>query len=144
VDSYLKAGADMITVHAESNNTAEAIKAVQAADRPVLAGLALMPGTSLQEAAPLLALNPDVILVPSMDRRDLQRDIGAACARVTELRGLAPDSLLAFEGGVTRENIAQISASAPDIVVCGRAVLEANKPKRAYIALAKALDCAKG
>lgn len=144
VDSYLKAGADMITVHAESDAAAEAIKAVQASDRTVLAGLALMPGTTLEDAAPLLALQPDLILVPSMDPRDNQRDIAAACARLTELRNIAPDCLLAFEGGVTRESIVEISAFAPDIVVCGRAVLDANKPKRAYTALVKALETDKG
>lgn len=139
VASYLDAGADIITVQAEANMAAEAIKLVQDADKNVLAGLAIMPGTSLQDVAALLALQPDLILVPSMDLRDKQRDIGAACARLVELRGLVPDCLLAFEGGVTRENIAEISASGPDIVICGRAVLEANKPKRAFIALAKAL-----
>jgi len=142
VESYLKAGADIITVHAESDNAAEAIRAIQAANQTVLAGLALMPGTSLQDAAPLLELQPELILVPSMDPRDLQRDISGACMRLNELRNLVPNCLLAFEGGVTRENIGQISASSPDMVVCGRAVLEANKPKRAYTAMVKALETA--
>lgn len=140
VAGYLEAGADMITIQAESADAAEAIKIIQGSGKAVLAGLAVMPGTSLQDAAPLLALNPDVILLPTMDLRDKQRDIAATCARLTELRAQLPDCLLAIEGGVNRENIAEICASGPDIVICGRAILEANKPKRAYIALVKALE----
>ncbi len=141
VDSYIKAGADMITIHAESDNAAAAIERIKATDRPVLAGLALMPGTTLEEAAPLLALDPDMILVLSFDPRgSLPVDITSTCARVTELRRLAPNAVLIFDGGVTRESIPEIAACAPDIVVSGSAVLGAKKPKRAYTLLVKALE----
>ncbi len=140
VESYLKAGADMITVHAESDGAAAAIEAVKAATGTVLAGLALMPGTSLKDAAPLLALNPDMILVLSLDPRGTPTDITAACARLLELRELAPDALLAFDGGVTKETIEEIAACTPDMVVSGSAVLGAKKPKRAYTAMVKALE----
>ncbi len=142
VESYIKAGADMITVHAESDNAAEAIKIIQASERPVMAGLALMPGTSLEDAAPLLALNPDMILVLSLDPRGTPADIPAACARLTELRKIAPDAMLAFDGGVTLDSIAEIAACAPDMVVSGSAVLGAKKPKRAFAAMVKALETA--
>ncbi len=141
VDSYIKAGADLITIHAESENAAEAIKAIQTSERPILAGLALMPGTTLDEAAPLLALEPDVILVLSFDPRgSIPIDITATCARLTELRSLAPDCVLAFDGGVTRDSIVEIAACAPDMMVSGSAVLGAKKPKRAYAAMLKALE----
>jgi len=140
VESYIKAGADMITVHAESAGAAKAIEAIKASERPVLAGLALMPGTTLDDAAPLLALNPDMILVLSLDPRGTPPDITAACARLTELRQLAPDAVLAFDGGVTKDSIEEIAASKPDMVVSGSAVLAAKKPKRAYSAMVKALE----
>ncbi len=140
VESYLKAGADMITVHAESDGAAEAIAAIKAATGTVLAGLALMPGTSLEDAAPLLALKPDMILVLSLDPRGTPPDITAACERLKELRSLAPDAVLAFDGGVTKETIEEIATCAPDMVVSGSAVLGAKKPKRAYTALVKALE----
>ena len=142
VESYIKAGADMITVHAESDNAAEAIKIIQASERPVMAGLALMPGTTLADAAPLLALNPDMILVLSLDPRGTPADITAACARLTELREIAPDAMLAFDGGVTLDSITEIAACAPDMVVSGSAVLGAKKPKRAFAAMVKALETA--
>ncbi len=142
VESYIKAGADMITVHAESDNATEAIKIIQASNRPVMAGLALMPGTTLEDAAPLLALNPDMILVLSLDPRGTRADITAACTRLTELRETAPNAVLAFDGGVTLDSITEIAACAPDMVVSGSAVLGAKKPKRAFAAMVKALETA--
>jgi len=143
VDSYIKAGADVITIHAESDNAAEAIERIKASERPVLAGLALMPGTTLDEAAPLLALAPDMILVLSFDPRgSIPMDITATCARVSELRSVAPDAVLAFDGGVTSKSIEEIACCAPDMVVSGSAVLGAKKPKRAYLAMVKALQAA--
>lgn len=142
VESYIKAGADMITVHAESSNAAEAIEIIKAAERPVMAGLALMPDTTLTDAAPLLALKPDMILVLSLDPRDTPCDITAACARLTELRAIVPDAVLAFDGGVTRDSIDEIAACKPDMVVSGSAVMGAKKPKRAYTAMLKALKTA--
>jgi len=140
VGPYIKAGADMITVQAESDTAAVAIERIKSSERPVLAGLALMPGTTLEAAKPLLALAPDMISVLSFDPRDsLPIDIASACARITELRALAPDAVLVFDGGVTLDSIAEIAVCAPDMVVSGSAILKAKKPKRAYSAMLKAL-----
>ncbi len=145
VGSYVSAGADMITVHAESNGAGDAIKAIRkaadAADRPVLAGLALMPGTSLDSVSGLLDMDPDMILVLSLDPRDkAPPDIATACARVAALRArLGPQApLLAFDGGVTLDSIAEIAACAPDMIVSGSAVLGAPDPKTAFEIMARA------
>ncbi len=142
VASYVKAGADLITVHAESNGTGEAIAAIRAAaDRPVMAGLALMPGTSLEQVSDLLDMGPDMILVLSLDPRTKNPpDITAACTRITELRARFGEDgpMLAFDGGVTLDTIAEIAACAPDMIVSGSAVLGAPDPKSAYRAMAEA------
>lgn len=143
--SYVDAGADMIVVHAEAAGAADAIAAIrQAADkaaRPVLAGLGLMPGTSLEDAGGLLDLDPDMILVLSLDPRSRDApDIGAACARIADLkRRFGPDGpVLAFDGGVTLDSISQIAACQPDMIVSGSAVLKAPDPARAFQAMAHA------
>lgn len=142
VETYIKAGADMITVHAESNGAAQAIGAIQASARPVMAGLALMPGTTLEQAAPLLTLNPDMILVLSLDPRGTPVDISAACARLRKLRALAPDAVLGFDGGVTLNSIDEIAACQPDMVVSGSAVMGADHPEHAFTAMVKAVETA--
>jgi ribulose-phosphate 3-epimerase len=136
IPAYIKAGADIIYVHAEAKGAADAIAATRdTADRPVLAGLALMPGTSVADAADLLALNPDIILVLSLDpRTGTNPDITAACTKLAELRGhYGPDCpSLAFDGGVTADTITQIAAARPDIIVSGSAVMKAENPATAF------------
>lgn len=143
VASYVKAGADIITVHAEAKGAAEAISAIRlsaaAAGHPVLAGLGIMPGTSLEKISDLLDLKPDLILVLSLDPRGkIPPDITAACDRLTELRAMfgASGPLLAFDGGVTLDSIAEIAACQPDMIVSGSAVFGAGNPQAAFKAMA--------
>lgn len=142
VESYVQAGADIITVHAEATGAADAIitlrQAAGAAGRPVLAGLALMPGTPLDDIADLLALSPDLILVLSLDpRTNAAPDIAQACARLLRLRQMAPDALLAFDGGVTLDSIHEIALATPDMVVSGSAVFGAADPISAFKTMAQ-------
>ena len=139
VASYVDAGADIITVHAESENAGRALDAIRdaarKAARPVMAGLSLMPGTSLQQAEPLLERSPDLVLVLSLDPRDgAAPDIPAACTRLEELRARRTDSqqVLAFDGGVTLESMPRIAACKPDMVVSGSAVFKADDPSAVY------------
>lgn len=143
VTSYVNAGADIITVHAEAEGAAEAINNIRssASERgcPVIAGLGIMPGTSLDAISDLLALKPDMILVLSLDPRGKNPpDITAACARLTELRAMfgTDGPLLAFDGGVTLNSIAEIAACQPDMIVSGSAVFGAQNPQEAFKAMA--------
>ena len=143
VASYVKAGADIITVHAEAEDAAEAINIMRSSASEegcsVIAGLGIMPGTSLEDISDLLALKPDMILVLSLDPRGKNPpDITAACARLTELRAMygADGPLLAFDGGVTLDSIAEIAACQPDIIVSGSAVFGAENPQEAFKAMA--------
>ncbi|MCF6232252.1 MAG: ribulose phosphate epimerase [Rhodobacteraceae bacterium] len=143
VASYVAAGADMITVHAEASDAGAAITAIRTAadtaDRPVLAGLALMPGTSLPQVADLLGLSPDLILILSLDpRSNTPPDITTACDRVAELRRIAPHAVLAFDGGVTLETLPEIAAAAPDMIVSGSAVFGAKNPQSAFETMTRA------
>ena len=145
VASYVAAGADIITVHAEANGAFKAISAIrEAADavgRPVLVGLGLMPDTTLEDARDLLGLMPDLILVLSLDPRTKNPpEIGAACAKLTELRShFGPNGpILAFDGGVTRKSIDEIAACKPDMIVSGSAVMGADDPQATFNIMANA------
>jgi len=145
VASYVKAGADIITVHAEAEGAAEAINTIRMSASetgcPVIAGLGIMPGTSLDEVSDLLALKPDLILVLSLDPRGKNPpDITAACDRLRELRTMFGNNgpVLAFDGGVTLDSIAEIAACQPDMIVSGSAVFGAENPQEDFSAMAKA------
>ncbi|MCP5074209.1 MAG: ribulose phosphate epimerase [Rhodobacteraceae bacterium] len=133
VEAYVKAGADIITVHAEAQGAAEAItgirEAATGAGRAVLTGLGLMPGTSLDQISELLALGPEMILVLSLDPRDgAPANITKATERLKEMRRRLPDALLAFDGGVTENTIDEIATARPDMIVSGSAVIKAADP----------------
>ena len=132
VPAYLKAGADLICVHGEAEGAGAALAAIRAADRPVLAGLALMPST---RPDPELLAGADLILVLSLDPRDGSKpDISTACARLEVLRNStnATKPLLAFDGGVTLDAIDEIAAARPDMIVSGSAVLKNQNPQAAF------------
>ena len=90
VSAFAEAGADIITVHAEADDAADALKSVRSASdrlqRPILAGLALMPDTSIESAAHLFGLKPNLILVFALDpRRGTAPDIARACEKFDAL-----------------------------------------------------------
>jgi len=148
VAAFAAAGADIITVHAEAMGAGAALAAIRDASarqgRPILAGLALMPGTSLADAAPMLAEMPDLVLLLALDPRAGKAfDIAGACSRLAALAarpGRRP--LLAFDGGVSETTIAEIAACHPDIVVSGSAVFAAAEPRATFGRLAATLAAA--
>ena len=132
VGAYIKAGADLVTVHAEADGAGQALEAIRTAGRPVLAGLALMPSTLPDPE--LLAL-ADLILVLSLDPRDgAKPDISAACMTLQALRSstFSTKSLIGFDGGVTLDSIDQIAAARPDMIVSGSAVMKNDPPAAAF------------
>ncbi len=144
VDSFADAGADLISVHAEAPGAAAALAAVRAASerlgRPVLAGLAVMPSTPLDDLAPLLDPLPDCITLLALDPRDgSPADLDRAGDRLDALRArLAPARpLFAIDGGVTGASIAAAVRSGPDMVVSGSAIFRAEDPGAAFGALAR-------
>ncbi len=137
VADYVAAGADIISVHAEANDAATAIDetrlAATKACREVLAGVSLMLGTSLEDAGHVLAKKPDLILVLALDPRDrTPANIAQACRRVETIRSQFPDSLVAFDGGVTQRTMPDIASVRPDIVVSGSAIMGAPDRAKAF------------
>ncbi len=132
VGAYLKAGADLISVHAEAEGAGEALAAIRAAERPVLAGLALAPGT---DPDPALVARADLLLVLSLDPCSMSKpDISAACATLEALRNSTNRTkpLLAFDGGVSLDSIDQIATARPDMIVSGSAVMKHPDPAAAF------------
>lgn len=137
VEAFVKAGADIVTIHVESYEPAAALtkarEAAQDLGKNILAGYAVMPGTDLTSLEALSASKPDIILVLALDPRTTDPvDVSAACDRVQLLRSKFSDAVIQFDGGVTMNTIAEITASGADLIVSGSAIFKAQDRSAAF------------
>jgi ribulose-phosphate 3-epimerase len=140
VADYARAGAGVISVHVETFDPAATLRAIAAAspavdpaDR-VRCGLAVLPTTPTEALSPFLDL-VDTLLVLGVTPGDRERD-PAALDRLSRVAGLVDgrDVLVAFDGGVTADEIGTLADAGADIIVSGSAVFSAAKPPAAVLA----------
>jgi len=136
IESYVAAGADMVTVHVEAcrhpHRVLQALGqlACPSGQRP-LRGIALNPGTPLCAVEPLLGELDMVFLLAVNPGWGGQKFISSAAQRVEKLIEIihksGKDVLVGLDGGITKENIADVARMGADIVVTGSAVFEGRK-----------------
>jgi ribulose-phosphate 3-epimerase len=139
IESYVKAGADMITVHVEScrhiHRVLQKIKEFTNAyesDRGILRGVALNPGTPLGVITPLIDELEVVFLLAVNPGWGGQKFIPSTKDRLSLLRKMIKDAnkdiLIGVDGGITRNNIADVARMDVDIIVTGSAVFDGKTP----------------
>ncbi len=146
VDEFAAAGADMISVHVEAcphlHRTVTAIKA-----RGCQAGVVLNPSTPLAALDEILGVADYVLLmsvnpgwggqsfIPHVKDKIAGLKKRIAAARLT--------TAIEVDGGITRENIAQVAAAGADLLVAGSAVFGGPDPQAAATDLIAALKTAR-
>ena len=129
VEAFAKAGADLISVHAEVSphlhRTLQAIRAAGA--RPAVA---LNPATPLSAVEWVLG-DCDLVLVMSVNPGfGGQRYIAAATEKVRQLRAMADARGQALEievdGGIKAETVGEVAAAGANVFVAGTAVFGAK------------------
>lgn len=132
-DALEKAGADMISFHAEASvhidRTAQDIKA-----RGIKAGVAVNPATSLSAVEEILPVADFILLMSVNPGFGGQKFIPYVIDKVRRLRAMADakgrkDILIEIDGGVTAKNAHELAEAGVDIAVAGSAVF--GKPDRA-------------
>jgi ribulose-phosphate 3-epimerase len=133
VNDYVAAGADLITVHLESDvHIHRALQQInlsaKAAGREVLKGIALNPGTPLEALEPLLD-EVDLVLILAINPGwGGQKFIPFSKKRFERLQEMIEASgrmiLTAIDGGITRENIDDVGKMGADLVISGSAIFE--------------------
>ncbi len=126
IDTFVRAGADIVTFHIESTMHASRVigRIRQAGAR---AGVALNPATSpnvlewiAEDLALVLvmAINPGIVghrLIPGM------------IAKITQVRdlvnGVNPTCIVEVDGGVTFESAPRMVAAGADMLVCGNSTI---------------------
>jgi ribulose-phosphate 3-epimerase len=129
VEAFAKAGADLVSVHAEVSphlhRTLQAIRAAGA--RP---SVALNPSTPLSAVEWVLADCDMVLLMTVNPGFGGQRYIPACTEKVRQLRALADarDQALEIEvdGGIKADTVAEVAAAGANVFVAGTAVFGAK------------------
>jgi ribulose-phosphate 3-epimerase len=135
---YVDAGADILTVYLESEPThihrvfQSLAKMTNANDpeRGIVRGIAINPGTPVQAIEPVLD-DIDIVTILGINPGwGGQKLIPSTAARVAQAKELIAgrDILLCVDGGVTKDNIAEVAAWGIDMVVTGSAVFDGKAP----------------
>ena len=132
IETYAKAGADLITVHVEADDDAETMLRAIAA-QGIKAGISIKPDTPVQAIEPLLPLC-DLVLVmtvePGFGGQSLRED---CVAKIPELKAMieksSRDILIEVDGGVKRENAEKVVRAGADVLVMGTGLFRADDPK---------------
>lgn len=122
VESFAKAGADIITVHYESVKDMDScIDLIKSFGKKV--GIAINPDTPYEKVLPY-ADKIDMILVMSVfPGYGGQKYIEDVNKKITALREkLGPDFLIEVDGGVKKENIKSVVEAGANVIVAGTAV----------------------
>jgi ribulose-phosphate 3-epimerase len=134
--AYVAAGADIVTVHVEAavhiHRVLQRLGGMEHSsgpDRGIVRGLALNPGTPLEWLSPPLLDELEMIVLlgidPGWSGQTLAPAIFSRVARVKDMVSAAGrDILVCVDGGITRDNIGEVAAAGPDLIVAGSAVFD--------------------
>ncbi|MGA3353294.1 MAG: ribulose-phosphate 3-epimerase [Acidimicrobiales bacterium] len=129
VQSFVDAGASIITCHVES--TSHPHRVLQSlAGSGVIRGIALNPGTPLDVIEPLLDELELVFLLavnPGWGGQKFLPSTEARLARARDIIG-GREILLEVDGGITKANIEHVATLGADIIVSGSAIYDGVAP----------------
>ena len=131
IRQYAKAGADLITVHAEADDDpATALREI--AEQGIRAGISIKPKTQPEEIRHLLPLC-DLVLVmtvePGFGGQSLREDCLSKLPVLRRMiRETGRDILLEVDGGIKQENAHLAIDAGADVLVMGTGLFRAKDP----------------
>lgn len=132
IDDFIKAGADIITIHYEScENPREVIKYIKS--KEVKVGLSIKPATPAEAVYDMLR-DLDMLLVmtvePGFGGQKMMPDM---LEKVRKIRKYANANRIKIDievdGGLTADNVGLATAAGANVIVAGSAVYNAKSPK---------------
>lgn len=134
IKDFIKAGADGITIHAESTEyVAEVLTAIREAG--LKTGLAISPDTPAEAVAPYLELCDMILVMTVYPGFGGQKLIPEALQKATAIRGmLAAKGITAnvqADGGIGAANLKAVLDAGVNVVVAGTAIFGAADPAKA-------------
>ena len=126
IDAFANAGADGITIHLEGTKDMPlCISKIK--DLGLKVGIAINPDTDVQGLVPYLK-DIDMVLVMSVfPGYGGQKYIESVNSKISFLRKeMGPDFHIEVDGGINKENIADVYKLGADVIVAGTAVFGGN------------------
>ena len=129
IEEFVKAGADMITVHIESTTHPHRV-IQQIKSYGVKAGIVLNPGTPA-ESIKYLIDDVDMVLVMSVNPGfGGQSFIESAVRKIKEIREMNPNVDIEVDGGITDKTIGRCIEAGANIFVAGSYVFKGDYAER--------------
>lgn len=131
VEAFANAGSDLITVHSEAcDNLEELIGMIKKGGKK--AGVSIRPKTPVSDIEGVLG-KIDVVLVMSVEPGfSGQKFIPESLEKVRALKKLKEEKGFGYEieidGGITRDNCAEVAKAGADVMVSGSAVFKSEDP----------------
>ena len=141
VDSFIKAGADIVTFHYEAvNNPLAVFKAIK--EREIPCGIAISPKTSVEAVLPFVGL-ADMILVMTVEPGFGGQSFMPECLdKVRVLRRQAIrmgiDLNIEVDGGINAENAIHCTEAGANVLVAGSALFKTKRPRSVMAAIREA------
>lgn len=131
-DSFIKAGADIITFHYEAvENPMEVLKAIK--EKHIPCGISISPKTPVEVLLPFIGV-ADMILIMTVEPGFGGQSFMPECldkVRVLRREALARgiDIDIEVDGGINAENAVHCTEAGANILVAGSSLFKTKKPK---------------
>ncbi|ORX69980.1 Ribulose-phosphate 3-epimerase [Linderina pennispora] len=139
VDDFAEAGADLFCFHIE---VAKDVKALieRVHERGMKAGLAIKPGTSIEDAYEYAGLVDQVLVMTVEPGFGGQAFMGECMEKVEKLRKRFPDLDIEVDGGLAPENIAVAAKAGANVIVAGSSIFKAKAPEEVIALFRKTIN----
>ena len=131
IDKYIKAGADIITVHYEAcKDVVSVLKKIKS--KNVLAGIAISPNTPVLKIKDIIESKLiDVITVMSVEPgASGQKFIPKTAEKISEIRELNKRVFIEVDGGVNTTNARMLRKLGVNILVSGSCIFKSSNMKK--------------
>ena len=128
IEAFVKAGADIITFSveycADVKGTLDAIE-----HKDLLVGLSVNPSTQIDVIEEFMGDIDVVVLLAIGPDTGSCNFISELPERISQLRKLKKDILVFVDGAIKKDNIAEVAAMGPDVIVTGSVVFDGKDPQ---------------
>ena len=141
IDDFVKAGADIITIHYESCDDPKAVVRY-IREKGALASLSIKPATQADVVYPLID-ELDMVLVMTVEPGfGGQKMIPETLTKVRAIRDFANargiDLNIEVDGGITTDNVSTVKKAGANVIVAGSAVFKSEDPASVISAIKEA------